>query len=180
MAEYSTVARPYAEALFAVASTDQVLGIEGWLEFTDYFMYIAAHPDVERVMTEPRISLAKRAEIFTSLLGNELPATAIAFIGLLFENNRLAILPQIAKQFAALKHDADGVAIAQITSAFELTEPQLHELISVLELKFDLQLKPRLTIDHSLIGGVRVAVGDQVLDMSVQAKLTHMRDWLAV
>ena len=77
-----------------------------------------------------------------------------------------------------LKNSAEGAAAAEITSAFELTDAQLQELVSALELKFGLKLKPRVTIDPSLIGGVRVAVGDQVLDTSVQAQLAHMRNQL--
>jgi F-type H+-transporting ATPase subunit delta len=179
MAEYFTVARPYAEALFAAARADQTLGLEDWLELIDRLARIAVHPAVERAMTEPRISSAQRAGIFISLVGKDLPAIVLNFISLLFDNNRLAILPQIAEQFATLKHSADGAAVAQIMSAFELTDAQLHELVGALELKFGLKLKPRLTIDRSLIGGVRVAVGDQVLDMSVQAQLARMRDRLA-
>ena len=67
----------------------------------------------------------------------------------------------------------------EITSAFELSEAQVKELVAALEQKFGLKLKPSVTVDQSLIGGVRVAVGDQVLDTSVQAQLARMRDQLA-
>ena len=64
-------------------------------------------------------------------------------------------------------------------SAFELSDDQVKELVAALEQKFGLKLKPNVTVDKSLIGGVRVAVGDQVLDTSVQAQLVRMRDQLA-
>ena len=70
-------------------------------------------------------------------------------------------------------------AQAEITSAFELSDDQVKELVAALEQKFGLKLKPNVTVDKSLIGGVRVAVGDQVLDTSVQAQLVRMRDQLA-
>ena len=178
MAEYSTVARPYAEALFAAARGDKTLGLEGWLDLVNRLAQIAVHPDVERAMTEPKLSHAQRAEIFASLAGKDLPAAAVNFITMLSDNDRLVVLPQIAEQFALLKNSAEGAAAAEITSAFELTDAQLQELVSALELKFGLKLKPRVTIDPSLIGGVRVAVGDQVLDTSVQAQLAHMRNQL--
>jgi F-type H+-transporting ATPase subunit delta len=97
---------------------------------------------------------------------------------LLVDNNRILLLPQIAEQFEALKNKREGTALAQITSAFELTGEQVAELVSGLEKKFGLKLKPQVTVDPALIGGVRVLVGDQVLDTSVQAQLARMRDAL--
>jgi F-type H+-transporting ATPase subunit delta len=98
---------------------------------------------------------------------------------LLVENDRLLLLPDIAEQFAALRNRHDGTAQAEITSAFEMSDAQVQELVAALEQKFGLKLKPSVTVDPSLIGGVRVAVGDQVLDTSVQAQLARMRDQLA-
>jgi F-type H+-transporting ATPase subunit delta len=89
------------------------------------------------------------------------------------------LLPQIAEQFDLLKNQFEGSAVAQITSAYELTDAQVAELLAGLEKKFGLKLKPSVTVDSSLIGGVRVVVGDQVLDTSVQAQLARMRDTLA-
>ena len=91
----------------------------------------------------------------------------------------MLLLPEIAEQFIALKNRHEGTAQAEITSAFELSEAQVKDLVVALESKFSLKLKPHVTVDPSLIGGVRVAVGDQVLDTSVQAQLTRMRDMLA-
>ncbi len=179
MAELSTVARPYAEALYAAASSDTTFGTSGWLELVNRLAQIASHPEVSAAMSEPGLSRTRRADIFSSLAGKDLPASAVNLIQLLAENNRLALLPYIAEQFTALKNRGEGAAAAEITSAFELSAAQLQELVSALEKKFGLKLKPHVTVDPSLIGGVRVAVGDQVLDTSVQAQLVRMRDTLA-
>ena len=108
-----------------------------------------------------------------------MPQAARNFIELLVENDRLLLLPDIATQFVVLRNRHDGTAQAEITSAFELSDAQVKELVTALEHKFGLKLKPSVTVDPSLIGGVRVAVGDQVLDTSVQAQLARMRDTLA-
>jgi len=179
MAELSTVARPYAEALFQAASDDQAIGLAGWADLVDEMAQAAANPDVRNAMSDPRLSDAQRIQVFGSLLKSKLSASAGNLIELLVQNDRLLLLPEIAEQFIALKNRHEGTAQAEITSAFELSEAQVKDLTAALEGKFGLKLKPHVTVDPSLIGGVRVAVGDQVLDTSVQAQLTRMRDMLA-
>ena len=78
-----------------------------------------------------------------------------------------------------LKNAQEGAADASITSAFELSGAQVAELVSTLEKKFGRKLNPTVTVDPSLIGGVRVVVGDEVLDTSVRAKLQQMHVALA-
>ena len=85
------------------------------------------------------------------------------------------MLPEIAAQFFALKNAHEGAADAAISSAFALTEAQVADLCKTLESKFGRKLNPTVTVDSSLIGGVRVAVGDEVLDTSVRAKLQQMQ-----
>jgi F-type H+-transporting ATPase subunit delta len=170
MAELSTVARPYAEALFSAARDDQA-GLPAWSDLVGEMSQVASNPDVREAMADPRLGDKQRVELFSGLIKAELP--------LLVENDRLLLLPDIAEQFAALRNRHDGTAQAEITSAFEMSDAQVQELVAALEQKFGLKLKPSVTVDPSLIGGVRVAVGDQVLDTSVQAQLARMRDQLA-
>jgi F-type H+-transporting ATPase subunit delta len=178
MAELSTIARPYAEALFATASEDPA-GLAAWSDLVSELAQVASLEDVREALTDPRLGNAKRVELFTGLIKTPLSATARNFIELLVNNHRILVLPQIAEQFDALKNRHEGTALAQITSAFALDDGQVQELVAGLERKFGLKLKPAVTVDADLIGGVRVVVGDQVLDTSVQAQLARMRDTLA-
>ena len=73
-----------------------------------------------------------------------------------------------------MKNAQEGAADAEIVSAFEMSDAQVKELIATLERKFGRKLKPSVTVDNSLIGGVRVTVGDEVLDTSVRARLQKM------
>ena len=87
-------------------------------------------------------------------------------------------MPEIAEQFQTLKDKGEGVAQAEIASAFPLSDEQVSDLVKTLETKFKLKLKPHVTVNNALIGGVRVVVGDYVLDTSVQAQLNRLRDAL--
>src|SRR5690606_4159326 len=124
----------------------------------------------------PRSPLFPYTTLFRS---SPLSAAARNFIELLIENNRILVLPQVAEQFELLKNELEGTALAEISSAFPLSDDQVQQLVAGLEKKFGLKLKPVVTVDSELIGGVRVVVGDQVLDTSVQAQLARMRDTLA-
>jgi F-type H+-transporting ATPase subunit delta len=97
----------------------------------------------------------------------------------LIENGRVSLLPEIGAQFAVLKNAQEGAADAHITSAFEISAAQVADLVKTLEKKFGRKLNPTVTVDASLIGGVRVVVGDEVLDTSVRAKLQQMNVALA-
>lgn len=178
MAELSTIARPYAEAVFASARDDQAL-LASWSSLLSEFAELASIDDVRAALTDPRLNAAKRVELFAGLVRSPLSPAARNFIELLIDNGRILVLPQVAEQFELLKNQLEGTALADISSAFPISDEQVQQLVAGLEKKFGLKLKPAVTVDPDLIGGVRVVVGDQVLDTSVQAQLARMRDTLA-
>ncbi len=177
MAELSTIARPYAEALFAAVRSDQQ-ALESWSALLSEMAQVAGLHDVREALNDPRLNTGQRIELFSGLIQTQLDDKARNFIELLVSNQRILLLPQIAEQFEFLKHQLEGSAEALISSAFPLDETQVSDLLAGLEKKFGLKLKPNVTVDPDLIGGVRVVVGDQVLDTSVQARLASMRDTL--
>jgi F-type H+-transporting ATPase subunit delta len=177
MAELSTIARPYAEALFGVARADSA-GLTAWAELVAEMAQAAAHPEVRSAIADPKFDSTQRVELFTATLKTPLSIDARNFVALLVENGRLLLLPEIASQFLWLKNRQEGIADAEIASAFPLEDAQVAELVAGLEKKFGVKIKPVVRVDASLIGGVRVAVGDQVLDTSVRAQLDRMRDAL--
>ncbi len=176
MAELATIARPYAEALFRVAKSGN---IAAWTDLVSEMAAVAALPEVKSFASNPKLSDKQVAETFLSLLKSNVTPEAKNFVAMLVENGRLTSLPEIGAQFHALKNAAEGAADAEITSAFELTDAQVKDLVATLEKKFDRKLNPIVKVDNSLIGGVRVAVGDEVLDTSVRAKLQQMYTALA-
>lgn len=177
MAELSTIARPYAEALFGAANADGA-GLAAWAELVHEMAQAAQHPEVQAALSNPGLDAAARASLLRALLKSPVTPPAENFLALLAENDRLALLPEIARQFEALKNRQEGSAVARIDSAFELTDAQVTDLVAGLEKKFQVKLKPDVRVDSSLIGGVRVTVGDQVLDTSVSAQLLRLRDAL--
>ncbi|GGC11186.1 ATP synthase subunit delta [Oxalicibacterium flavum] len=172
MAELATIARPYAEALFRVA---KAADLNNWSALVSEMAQVAANPDLRELAHNPKVSDADIAAVFTAALKSPVGNEAKNFIAMLVENDRLTLLPEIAEQFFELKNAEQGSADAQIVSAFELSSAQVAELVATLEKKFGRKLNPIVTVDSALIGGVRVVVGDEVLDTSVRAKLQQMQ-----
>ena len=175
MAELATVARPYAEALFRVAQTGD---LNAWSAVASELGQIGANSDVQAFASNPNVTHAQLADTIASLVKAPLTAEAKNFIVMLAENGRITLLPEISTQFAELKNASQGAADANIFSAFEISADQLSQLVATLEKKFGRKLNPTVTVDSSLIGGVRVVVGDEVLDTSVRAKLQQMHSAL--
>jgi F-type H+-transporting ATPase subunit delta len=173
MAELSTIARPYAQALFESARADGSLA--AWLEAADELAAVTTHPSVAQVIGDPKLGTKQISDLLTGLMKSKLPSTGANFLPTLIENGRLAALPEIAHQLHALKNAAEGMADCLITTAFPLDEAQVNHLVDALSKRVGLKLKPEVQVDPELIGGVRVAVGDQVLDTSVRSQLQAMK-----
>ena len=171
MAELATIARPYAEALFRVAKSGN---LAAWSDLVSEMAAVAALPDVKSFAANPKISDQQVIDTFLSLLKSNVTPEAKNFVAAMVENGRLSLLPEIGKQFHELKNSSEGAADVEITSAYEMTDAQVKDLLATLEKKFGRKLNPTVKVDNSLIGGVRVAVGDEVLDTSVRAKLQKM------
>ena len=174
MAELATIARPYAEALFRVAEAGD---LAGWSTFVEELAQVARLPDVLSIASSPKISRAQISDLLLAALKSPLKDNAQAknLVQMLVDNHRLPLLPEIATQFEELKNAREGAADALIVSAFPLEGAQLDDLVASLERKFKRKLKPTVQVDSSLIGGVRVTVGDEVLDTSVRARLASMQ-----
>ncbi len=171
MAELATIARPYAEALFQAARAD-LSGTERWL---DALAQVSSEPALQAVADSPQFEAAQVFDLIQGVLPQPLPAAGANFLRAVLDNGRLAALPEIAEQFRAQKNALAGVFDATVQSAFPIDAAALADLSSVLEKRFGRKLQLSVTLDPELIGGVRVVVGDEVLDTSVRASLEHMK-----
>ena len=169
MAELATIARPYAEALFKAQGAD-LANTAVWL---DELAGVADNDQLRQFAEHPNADATQVLEVMTG--GKELPAAARNFLGLIIANGRLAVLPDIARQFRALKNAASGSTEAVVYSAFPMSEQALAEVAVTLEKRFGRKLGVTVEIDASLIGGIRAVVGDEVLDTSVKARLEQMK-----
>ena len=172
MAESVTIARPYAQAVFRLARENKALA--AWSNRLQRLVAIAQDPQMTKVVGNPKFSAGQVADLFVSLSGEPDSQELASFIGVLAENERLDVLMQIQEIYEQLKGEDEGVKDALVSSAYPLDDEQLKNLMSLLEAHFGSRLHPQVEVDATLIGGVRVAVGDLFLDLSVRGKLETM------
>jgi len=169
MAEPTTVARPYAEAAFRLADEGGALG--KWSEMLAALAQVAQDARVRAAIADPNLSDAKAAGLFISILAGRLSGDAENFVRVLAENGRLGLLPEVRAQFEALKNEREGVLEAEVHSAFELSEAQVADLVQRLEKKTGRKVRAKIAIQKDLIAGVRIVLGDKVIDGSARAQL---------
>jgi len=169
MAEPSTIARPYAEAAFRLA--DDAGNLAEWSAALANLAAVAADPRVRATAGDPNLSAAQVAGIFISILSGKLSGEMENLVRILAENGRLDVLDEIRAQYEALKNDREGVIEADVVSAFELDKAQLADLVGRLEKHSGRKVKARVSVDKSLIGGVKIVLGDKVIDGSARAQL---------
>ncbi|HVO87748.1 MAG TPA: F0F1 ATP synthase subunit delta [Casimicrobiaceae bacterium] len=172
MAELTTIARPYAEAAFDLARERNALA--PWAEMLRFAATIVRDPRVADALDDPRLGSAERQSLLLGIVGDRLNEDARSFIRVLIEADRIAVLPEIAELFETLKNQFEGVAQADIETAYELSDAQRSELAAALERRFGKRIETRVRVNPDLVGGARVTVGDAVIDASVAAKLDAM------
>ena len=174
MAELATIARPYAEALFKTSAND-LGGTAVWL---DALVAIASNARLQAYAGNPSVTAAQTFEIISGVAEvqkTSLPASAKNFLRVVIDNGRISVLPEIASQFHVLKNAQSGSSDATVYSAFALDDAALADLAAMLEKRFLKKLNLKVELQPELIGGVRVVVGDEVLDTSVKARLEQMK-----
>ncbi len=171
MAELATIARPYAEALFKAAQADAAAALQ-WVE---ELATIAGNEQLLQFADNPKVSAQQVFDVVTGVCKQALPDIARNFLRAVIDNGRIAVLPEIASQFRALVNQHLGASDAVVYSAYDIDSATLADLAGVLEKRFARKLKLQVVVQPELIGGVRVVVGDEVLDTSVKARLEQMK-----
>lgn len=171
MAENVTIARPYAEAAFKLARATKSL--PAWRDALARMALIAADARMHKTIGNPKLGPGQLTQLFLDVTGKASDEVK-NFVHVLVENERLTLLPEIHALFVELMNEHEGVKEAHIRSAFALDEAAVQKLVAELEPRFNCKLRADVKVDPELIGGVKIAIGDEVIDASVRGKLATM------
>ncbi|OUV29081.1 MAG: hypothetical protein CBC60_05475 [Betaproteobacteria bacterium TMED100] len=170
MSEFATLARPYANALFNVSkekSLDFSVPLKSMLE-------IVSNKDFEACLSNPSISNQLLNQFLTEAV-DEKNSEFVNFVEILTKNSRLPVLNEICDQYATLMNSINGTLKIKIITAFKLADEQIESLLKKLEAKHKTKFQPEIIIDEALLGGVRIVIGDQVLDGSIRSKVDRLK-----
>lgn len=171
MAELKTLARPYAEGVFALARERKELA--RWSDMLGLLAGVVSHERVARLVADPGLGRERLIGFLLDVCGARLSPEGKNFVHVLIENDRLALLPAIAEEFAELRAEAEGVVDVEAISAFELTPAQIEQVTAAVRRRLGREIRLATRVDPALIGGVVIRAGDLVIDGSVKG---HLRD----
>ena len=172
MAEISTIARPYAVAIFNLAKEEKSLS--DWSAMLALMSSIVENKDIKLFIQDSKVLDVDREKVLLDICGNQINNLGKNLIKLLVEYKRLLILSEITSVFESLKADDEGAMEAQIIMAEKPDEKMVENLINSLEKRFDKKIEGKVVIDKSIVGGTKIIVGDSVIDASVREQLDNL------
>lgn len=176
MSEALTLARPYARAAFDVAKAQGKL--DAWSASLALAGSIAADPRTHGFLNDPRVSQDQ-------LVGMHLPQDEDAegafarFLGELAHFRRLGLLPEINAMFDALKRESESTVRVKVTSALDMDTTEVDQLKKSLGERFGRAIEMDVNVDASLLGGVIIDTGNEVIDGSARGRLDRLASVLA-
>lgn len=174
MAELTTLARPYAKAVFAEAQEKKAL--DAWSDDLALLVAYATNDEMTTLLVHPSLTAEQQAQALIDVCGDKLTDTAKNLVTILAENKRLTLLPEIATLYEELKAEMENTVDVLVTSARPLTKAQVTKLSKVLKAKLQSEIRMNSEVDESLIGGVIIRAGDLVIDGSLTAKLSKLAE----
>jgi F-type H+-transporting ATPase subunit delta len=170
--EITTIARPYAEAVFARALEAGL--VDAWSQALALLSAIAVDPQMAAQIANPNVPRERTRDMILQVCGSDLSQEAGNLVRLLADNGRLAAIPEIAVLFEARRVANEGVRHVVVRSAFPVDADQERELAQSLKRRLGAEVELTVEEDPDLIGGVEIRTGDLVIDDSVRGKLKQL------
>ena len=177
MADLSTIARPYAKAVFELAQSNGTL--ELWSSALEFFSGVANNERVQAIVADPATGDGQVLALFDEVAADHMNAECKNFIRLIVENGRVAALPDIAVLFDELKAAAQNVTDVTVTSVEPVTDEHRSRLTESLRQKLGSDVRLHFAQDASLLGGALIEAGDLVIDGTVRGRLEKLTGALA-
>ncbi len=178
MSDLITIARPYAEAVFARAKETDTL--DSWAETLEFLSTVVSDPSVADIVVNPAVEHGRRLQLLLDIGAEQLPEEGQNLVRVLVENDRLPTLPEIAMLFHQMKSEHDGAIDVEVISAYALKPEAEKELAAALKKKLGREVNISSSKDPTLIGGVKIRAGDMVIDGSVAGQLSQLANELGI
>ncbi len=172
----SGAAKRYVQAVLQLAKEQGTL--DAWQRDLDRLAAVARQPGVAQYLHSPAVETSQKRRILESELGQAQPE-AINLVRMLLENDRIDIIPRLVETFTEARMAEQGIVIADVTTADELSVDGRIAVQAQLEQMLNKKVEMRLHTDPEIIGGIIARVGDRLIDGSVINQLRRLRARLA-
>lgn len=172
MSDFTTAARPYANAVYDTARENNAL--DSWSDALANLANVIGDSQMSELLDNPELGKIQKGELVVQVLGDKLTEQQQNLVKLMAENGRLKLMPDVVEQFEVARAKAENKIDAEVISAFELTAEQTNELVNTLKNKLGCDITLTTTIDESLIGGVVIKAGDTIIDASMKSQLDSL------
>ncbi len=176
MSELTTAARPYARAVFEMANEAEDLA--EWSETLAFMGAVVDNEEVKTLLATPQMAKQSGADAFIALCDKKLDDKAENLVKMLAENDRLSLLPEMSVLYEALKDEAEGSVEALVTAAKKLTQTEENSITTALKKRLGRDVKLKVSVDESLLGGAIIQAGDLVMDGSLKGRLSKMTNMM--
>lgn len=173
MSELATLARPYAGAVFKRAK--EAGATTKWSDNLAFLSAVMAHPEIAKAVNNPKIGKDKLGSLIFGICAGHIDEEGANLVKLLLQNNRVPLLPEIARIFEEMRVEDEGYIEVEVLTAFPFENDARKKLSAKLEKNLNKKIHMNVTVDKSLIGGVLVRAGDRVIDGSVRGQLQNLR-----
>jgi F-type H+-transporting ATPase subunit delta len=170
-AQAITLARPYARAAFELAQADGSLA--NWSQALAFAAEVAKDPRVAALSTDPRVQPAQLVALHLPN-GDKADGAFGKFLGELAEKRRMTLLPEVGALYETYKREAESQLLVKVTSAMALDAAQAEQLKASLKRRFKREIELEIQVDPSLLGGVVIDTGSEVIDGSARGRLQRL------
>ena len=172
MSDFTTAARPYANAVYDIAHETGALDL--WSDALANLTAVVSDAQMSKLLDDPGSGKTQKGELIIQILADNLSEQQQSLVKLMAENGRLKLMPDVLEQFEVARAKAENKIEAEVISAFELSAEQTNTLVKTLKNKLGCDITLTTSIDESLIGGVIIKAGDTIIDASMKSQLDSL------
>jgi len=176
MADYASIARPYAKAIFELAKESK--SYADWTNVLSNAATATEDEDFQALIADPKVNKEKLTDLLVEISG-DMPEGGLNFFKLIVQNDRILALPEVTANYKELVAKINESVEAEVITAMALTDSQKKALSDSLESKLGLKVSLLETVDPDLIGGAVVKAGDLVIDGSAKGRIEKLATTLA-
>ena len=177
MLENTTIARPYAQAVFEQAVEEN--DFDRWSALLKILVNIVTDTRMKTLIDNPKVSDEILFGIFQDVCGNALSNTGNNFVRILIDAGRLTVLPEILQLYHKMRVDSEGLAEVEIISAYPLSDDQTRTISEAMAKRLGKKIDITSRVDNSLIGGAVIRAGDSAIDASIRGRLRQLSNEFA-